>query len=223
MNVVLFFSPFVFALLTLFVFSRYLSPRFFKKVPVPTNLYFVINLSFVIIPVVCVFFVSSFTINTFFATSENIEMPQSVDFEEPALSEVDMLARRALQQGSDFSVTLSQLLRLQDHMQALQEKMMVSAANNQSLNDVRRAFEDCWKVLGGQLKNYGVSVLDLSRRDKAYVETVKRRISQDSLTQREKMVYELLFSHVDFYYNNGLLYEEAIFADFTKNFRRFNE
>jgi hypothetical protein len=96
-------------------------------------------------------------------------------------------------------------------------------ADNRSLNEVKRASEECWKVLVGQLKEYGVSVVELSQRDKAYVATAKSKISQDELTPREKVVCNLLFSHVNSYYNDGLIYEEAVLSDFTKSFRRFNE
>lgn len=221
MKFILFLLPFILALLTLFIVSRSLSPRFFKKIPVSRSLYFVCNLSFVIVPTVCMYFASSFVIDTFIVGNKILD--QTVELEEIAVSGVDMLARRALRQGSDFSVTLSQFLRLQDHMQIQQQKQAIQVADNRSLNEVKRASEACWNVLVGQLKEYGVSVVELSQRDKAYLVTAKSKILQDELTPRERMVCNLLFSHVESYYNTGLIYEEAVLSDFTKSFRQFNQ
>lgn len=132
-----------------------------------------------------------------------------------------VLALEALRQGTVLSVTISKLPKLDNVYQAAQRLLDISPRYQEQVDAAERELRNIGGKRDTSLRDYLNKVLELGRYKPEYASFALDSIRNGDLTLRERMVADLLNTHVQSLLNGRQADPAHWLMEFTQQFNNF--
>jgi len=132
-----------------------------------------------------------------------------------------ILALDAIRQGTDLSVTISKLPKLENVLQAAQQLQDISPRYQEQVASAKSTIHTARISRDKQLMAYLGKVLELSRYKPEHISYALGIIQKGDPTPREKIVAELLAVHLNSMRNSTKPDPEKLISNFAQRFNDF--
>jgi ribosomal protein L40E len=194
-----------------------------KPVSLPNS-----NLKWIIIGIVLLVVVVAVSVSVYiFSQKKNekpVVQPQTSNNVTPAYGTHDstrILALDALRIGTDLSVTVSKIPKLEKVVEAAKELGQVSPRYQEQVTTAENTLDSALKNRDKNLLAYFGKVVELSRYTPEQISYAMGVINNGDLTLREKKVIELLTKHIDYLRENKENDPTKLLSDFNIQFNDF--
>jgi hypothetical protein len=195
-----------------------------KPVSLPNS-----NLKWIIIGVVLLLVVAAVSVSLYLFSQKKNERPVVV---QPQISKnvtptygthdsTRILALDALRNGTDLSVTVSKIPKLEKVVEAAKELGEVSPRYKEQVTTAENTLGSALKNRDKNLLAYFGKVVELRRYKTDQISYAMRLINNGDRTLREKKVIELLTKHVDYLSKNTEPDPTKLLSDFNMQFNDF--
>lgn len=133
------------------------------------------------------------------------------------------LAQDAARNGVNLSVYLSRLERLAQTLKTARELAEVSARYQEQLATVEKSVAELEAALGEQMRGYAEKIGTLGGYDQTYIDHAFTDLEARDMTARERLVMDLLKTHVAAFSEQRRPGKEAWLEEFRTRFAGFSD
>ena len=182
------------------------------------------NLKWIIVAVVLV--AVSISMYLFFYKKDDVPViPNKISEPEKLIdgkkASARILALDALRKGTDFSVTISKIPKLEKMLKGARDLGKISPRYQEQIAMAEKTVSDAHKNRDNCLLAYFGKVVELSHYTPEQISYANGIINNGDLTLREKKVMELLTKHVDYLSKNTEIDPTKLLSDFNMQFIDF--